>query len=472
MREQPVSLWPTESTSTRTAAMSAAGELAPKLAAALTAARAGEVSQGFAVFAQFRSEVARSKAAAQAYAELLALDPTYPDALPVAESVVGAFGTDPDVIIPLSAGLLRVAELRPADEPPFEQGPAHLCAGACQRCFEALDSGARTDPEVGGYLQVNMADALRMMGPDHDDDALKAYQVALAIDGQRGSWWFHLGLLHKARGRFREGLDANQRAFARLGAQRPVLWNIAICATALGEGALALQAWEKLGIKGSLSASGMPYVADMPPLQIRVATLGEEIGQADPLPARAVTFEVLWVQPLSPCHGVVQSPTARRASVDYGDVVLWDGAPVKMSRVRAPDGSQRDVPVFPLLWILRPGDERRLRFVGMQKQPGMVDALASALGEDTPLVVYDTRTGSDGASLFYGKLIVPADADLASVRRTLEAELRARPGLTLSVPQLHELLGDTPQAGKAHQAWGGIERAAERQGLLPGRRDA
>ena len=450
--------------------MQAGRAVAPQLTAGLTAAHAGDVAQGFAIFAQFQHEVATNAAVACAFAELLSLDPSYADALIVAERAVGGFATDPSVIIPLSAALLRVAELRPPDEPPFERGPAHLAAGACQRCFEALDSTQRTEPAVGGYLQINMADALRMMGPDHDDDALKAYQVALAIDGQRGAWWFHLGLLHKWRGRFREGLEANQRAYARLGAERPILWNLAICATALGEGALALEAWAKLGIKGELSESGMPFVPDMPPLQVRVATVGEEVGQADPLPARAVTFEVLWVQPLSPCHGVVQSPTARRASIDYGDVVLWDGAPVRMNRVRGADGAARDVPVFPLLWILRPGDERRLRFVGMQKQRGMVDDLAAALGPDTPLVVFDARSRADDPTqLLYGKLIVPASRDLAALRTALDAALRARPGLTLAIPQLYELLGDTPQAGKAHQAWGGIERAAERQGLLPRR---
>lgn len=453
--------------------MQATRALDPILAAGLSAAHTGDVAQGFAAFAQFQGEVATDAAVACAFAELLALDPSYADALTVAERAVSGFGTDPGVIIPLSAALLRVAELRPADEPPFERGPAHLAAGACQRCFEALDSDDRTEPSIGGYLQINMADALRMMGPDHDEDALKAYQVALAIDSQRGAWWFHLGLLHKWRGRFREGLEANQRAYARLGAERPILWNLAICATAVGEGALAVEAWSKLGIQGEVTERGMPYVPDMPPLQIRVASVGEETGQHDPLPARAVTFEVLWVQPLSPCHGVVQSPTARRASVDYGDVVLWDGAPVRMSRVRGPDGAPRDVPVFPLLWILRPGDERRLRFVGMQKQPGMIDALAEALGESTPLVVFDRRsTEGDTTQLLYGKLIVPAERDLAELRKTLDAALRARPGLTLAIPQLYELLGDTPQAGKAHQAWGGIERAAERQGLLPSRAKA
>jgi len=441
---------------------------ARQIDAATSAARAGDVAKGFALFAEFQQDVGTSRAAAWAFAELLTLDPSYPEAVLVAERVVGGFGTDPSVIIPLSAALLRAAELRPSDEPPFEKGPAHLAAGACQRCFESLDSSARMDTNVGGYLQLNLADCLRMMGPEQDEDALSAYKLALAIDGTRGSWWFNLGLLHKWRGRFREGLEANQKAFARLGAQRPVLWNLAICATALGEGKLALEAWDKLGIRGELSSGGMPYVPDMPPMMVRVATLGEETGQGDPLPQKAVTFEVLWVQPLSPCHGVVQSPTARKASVDYGDVVLWDGAPVRMNRVTTAEGQTRDVPVFPLLWILRPGDERRLRFVGMQKQRGMVQEVASKLGEGTELVVYDERSSgsTDSQHLFYGKLIVPADRDLQAVRQALETELRTRPGLTLSVPQLYELIGDTPAAGKAHQAWGGIERVAEKQGIL------
>ena len=36
----------------------------------------------------------------------------------------------------------------------------------------------------------------------------------------------------------------------------------------------------------------------------------------------AAGFEVVWVQPLSPCHGVVRSPTQRDAVADFGDVVV------------------------------------------------------------------------------------------------------------------------------------------------------
>ncbi len=422
---------------------------------------------------------------ALAFTELVSLDPTYADIMVPAERIVAAFEADAELMIALSAALLRVAEQRPPDEPPFEKGPAHLAAGAAQRCFEGLPAAARTDPALGGYLQINLADALRMMGPEHDADALQAYQLALAIDGDNGWWWFQLGLLHKWRGRFREALEANRKAFARLSqaqtqggartngtsstAQTPgaapkqVLWNLAIAATALGEGQLALDAWEQIGIRGNLSGAGLPYVPDMPPMQLRVATLGEDTGRSDPLPPQAVTFEVLWVQPLSPCHGVVQSPTVRRASIDYGDVVLWDGAPVRMNEV---DG--RAMPVFPLLWILRPGEEKRLRFVGMEKTRGTIDAVAQDLGEQVEVAVFDRRANdADGNSIFYGKLLVAADQDLSVVRSALEASIRARAGITLAVPTLYELLGDTHAAGKAHQAWGGIERAAEKLGLLP-----
>ncbi len=446
---------------------------ADELRSAIAVSRAGKRSEAWLSAASALDKVGQDRAAALAFAELVALDPTYADIIAPAERIVAAFGADAEVMIALSASLLRVAEQRPADEPPFEKGPAHLAAGAAQRCFEGLAADARTDPAVGGYLQVNLADALRMMGPEHDGDALQAYQLALAIDGDNGWWWFQLGLLHKWRGRFREALEANRKALVRLTkpsaadpkpqAPKQVLWNLAIAATALGEGKLALEAWEQIGIRGTLSGAGLPFVADMPAMQLRVATLGEDTGRSDPLPAKAVTFEVLWVQPLSPCHGVIQSPTVRRASVDYGDVVLWDGAPVRMNEVEG-----RPVPVFPLLWILRPGEEKRLRFVGMEKTRGTIDAVAADLGEQVEVAVFDRRENAvEGNSVFYGKLLVSGDHPLSDVRSALEASLRARPGITLAVPSLYEALGDTHAAGKAHQAWGGIERAAEKHGLLP-----
>ena len=92
------------------------------------------------------------------------------------------------------------------------------------------------------------------------DEAHTALEAALALHPERGAWWFNLGLLHKARHAFREGLAANQRARALLGDERAVLWNIAICATAAGEGAIAVEALRAIGHDAKLAPSGMPYV--------------------------------------------------------------------------------------------------------------------------------------------------------------------------------------------------------------------
>lgn len=394
--------------------------------------------------------------------EQLRADPSREDALDLAQAALKGREKVPEVVIQLSAALLVTAQQRPPDEPPFARGPAHFAAGATQACFDSLSSAQRTDPRIGGYLQLNMADALRMMGPEYDEDALAAYKLALTIDDSNGHWWFNLGLCHKWRGRFDEALAANRKAQSLLGDQKPVLWNTAIAATALGEGKAAQQAWSALGMDVQLTDSGMPLLPGMPPAKIRVATVGDERGHTDPLPQQSVTFEVLWVQPLSPCHGVVQSPTVRQASVDYGDVVLWDGAPVRITEV---DGEP--VPVFPLLWILKPGDERRFAFVGMQKQPGMLERLAAELPDDCPLIPYDMRGPADGQQLFYGKAIIAGERDLAAYRVRLESAMASQPGLTLAMPALYESLEDTPAAGKSHQAWGGIERAAKSRGLLP-----
>ncbi|MET0385729.1 MAG: hypothetical protein ABW321_07205, partial [Polyangiales bacterium] len=64
--------------------------------------------------------------------------------------------------------------------------------------------------------------------------------------------------------------------------------------------------------------------------------------------------------------------------------------------------------------------------------------------------------------LVYGKLIVPAELDLAAFRKDFDAYLRQHKKVQFVLPELHELLGETKQAGKAHQLWRGLERSAQR----------
>jgi hypothetical protein len=380
--------------------------------------------------------------------------------------------------------LIEQAGRRGMDEPPLKQdGPAAWAAEALQSSLNALDENEGTDADIAGSLYATLGNALRLSGPNRDSEAQEAFTRAIEIDPERGEWWYDAGLLDKWRGRFEDGYAANEQARMRMGAERPVLWNLAICATALGKAEEAVEIWDELGVPARLDvARGMPFVAGLPPMLLRVLSRTPATDGTSELPEKAVGFELVWVAPLSPCHGVVQSPTFRDAPIDYGDLVLWDGAPVAAHETS--DG--HTIPVFPLLEILRRGDERRWPFVALEREPGSVRSLEADLPEGARVFIQQERLehhcaaceagephehGHDAAPpvappapasdlaagmLVRGKLIVPQAQDLSELRSAWEAATGSRP-LSVSLPALYEELGDSKQAGQAHQAWRGIE---------------
>jgi hypothetical protein len=301
--------------------------------------------------------------------------------------------------------------------------------------------------------------------------------VALAPD--HGGLWFDLGLLHKRRGRWAESLDATRRARALLGDRTPVLWNLAIAATALGQGKVAAEAWRAMGVPATVARGGMPEVADLPDVELRVPTLGDGHATTAPVPDHAAGFEVVRVARLSPCHGVVRTPTFRSALVDYGDVALFDGAPVLVRR--GDDGEP--LPCFPLLARLREGDEARLPFLALEQHEGDVASIAALLPDGATLVVQRTdvehvcprcaagdllvrheHAPAEEHRLVRGKLIAAARVPLRALREALDGLPQSRPGVLLVCPGLLERLGDTAAAGKAHKAWAGLERTHARKG--------
>src|SRR5690606_20371150 len=209
---------------------------------------------------------------------------------------------------------------------------------------------------------------------------------AIAIDPERGEHFYDLGLVHKQARDFASSLEACRRARALLGDVRPVLFNLAIAATALGRGAEAAEAWRALGIDARASDGELPFVGGLSPVQVRLPTLGPGHAISPVVPDEAASFEIVWAQPLSPCHGVIRSPTFCEAVADFGDVVLWDAAPVA---VTTQDGEP--VPRFPLLSVLKKGDERRFRFLAREKSEGDVERLGSALPEGAILYRHGAR---------------------------------------------------------------------------------
>jgi len=246
--------------------------------------------------------------------------------------------------------------------------------------------------------------------------------------------------------------------------------------------------WEQLGVPARIDRSrGMPFVANLPPMLLRVLSRTPATDATSQLPDKTVGFELVWIAPLSPCHGVVQSPTFRDAPIDYGDLVLWDGAPVAAHQTSTGNA----VPVFPLLEILRPGDERRWPFVALEREPGAVRSLEEALPEGVRVFIQQERvehhcaaceagephehgaesvSGSAAgsapvpvpASLLRGKLIVPFGVNLTEFREAWKSAVKAR-AISIALPALYEAVGDPKQTGQEHQAWRGIEGKALRQ---------
>lgn len=396
-----------------------------------------------------------------------------------------AHGGEPSVVAMAARALIRIAELRSPDEPKLsDDGPAEQAVALVAPALAGLSVEERADKEVGGWLRSLHANALRLAGPGRDAEAQAAFEAALDADRADGGLWFDLALLHKWRGRWQAAYDCNLRAQARLGDTRAVLFNLGIAATAANDGNVAGLCWKKLGFDPSLSdKSGHAYVDDLPPMQVRVLSRGSGYGFPGAVPDQAVSFEVLWVQPLSPVHGVVVTPSFRDAPIDYGDVVLWDAAPVAV--VDGPEGKK--IPRFPLLEILRRGDERRIRFVALEQKKGDAEALSEALPEGCSIVVQEERVEhicpicASGDSMrkhdhlppqetriVYGKLLAPGDVAPPALHTALDGAIRKTGTVSMAIPGLYELLGDTKRAGQEHQAWRGIERGAIKKGLAPG----
>ena len=418
-----------------------------------------------------RDRLALDLEVARVWAEALRTSPARPTLIEEARAIVERWPADPLLVGACCDALIRTCERRPIDEPPLEAA-ASLAASAADRAYGKLSLDDRAEADVGGRLLALRANALRSLGPGRYADAIATLERALALDPDRGEWHYDLALVHKHARDFAAALEAGRRARALSGERRPILWNLAIAATALGRGAEAAEIWRALGLDARASERELPFVAGLDPVEVRLPTIGAGHALAPSVPDEAAGFEIVWAQPLSPCHGVIRSPTFRDAIADFGDVVLWDGAPVSVA-----DRDGVPVPRFPLIAVLKKGDERNLRFVALQQKPKDVEALGSALPEGVVLYPHVERVETlcprcaagdtmrkhehlpaEEHRVVFGKMVVPGDADLAAFARTLEQVRRAHSGVLLAIPALYEALGETAQAGKHHKRWGEIER--------------
>lgn len=375
--------------------------------------------------------------------------------------------SDPDrsVLVDLGSASEGLVDLRYLNDP----SPTDPFFGElCDRLEAALE--ATSNFEEGWLVAWGLSTVARVCGRSRDAACERAHQVLTLPDPPRWVDVYNHGLFLKIRGRFAESMAANERAMALGGADDDaVVWNLGIAATAIGEGERALGLWrEKLGAVLELGADGLP-TGTWPACQVRLAE--------HPLAERSVDQdgpgleETVWVQRLSPCHGRIRSALFNDLGVDYGDVVLFDGAPVVVRR-----RGDREVPVYPHLATIRREGWTNLAFSATQQGHHDVDQLGRSLPGDLDLYVHTDRYRvlcrscweqaehavhgeEEEHRVVTGKLVAPPGMALTAVGEALDAGLKAAGTVRLYVPDLWAAVGDVPRAEVERRRAGMLQSA-------------
>ena len=224
-----------------------------------------------------------------------------------------------------------------------------------------------------------LATAARMLARQNDAIAEDSLRKLIEIDPHKSAYHYNLGLFYKTRGRFAEGAMANQTAASL---SQEVIdsyeWNLGICATGAGDGATALDVWKRMGQKIELGRFGLPE-GGYPACKVKLAE--RPLAERATDPDDPGEEETVWIERLSPCHGIIRSVLYRNLGVDYGDVILMDGAPITYHTY----GDQQ-VPVFPHLATLRRQNYQFFDFAGTQQTARQLADMSDELEGDT--VIY------------------------------------------------------------------------------------
>ncbi len=296
-----------------------------------------------------------------------------------------------------------------------------------------------------------------MMARQHDDLARSAHERLAEIEPDNSSRHYNYGLFLKTRGFFDEGMAANGRARSLTDETvESYEWNFGICATGAGDGEAALEVWKKMGQKIEMGRFGLPD-GRYPQCKVRLAErpLAERAKENDDPGLE----ETIWIQRLSPCHGIVRSVLYQDLGVDYGDIVLIDGAPITYHKY-----GEKEIPVFPHLATLRRSNYQFYDFAATQEENGQISDATSDLPEDA--IVYShtenfrilCRSCWQDPSIDHehdeqvekhivtGRIAAPSDVEPSMLLEKIDAALAQAKGCRIYAPDLCESAGQPDRA--------------------------
>ncbi len=408
------------------------------------AAQKGDFEAAWAAMEHLRPELTTQPVVALAWLSVLRADPKGRARDADLAAILEAWPAEPIVVLLASSVLLARIDGRAADEAVPSDDPSHLVAAATRRCLERLPAEDQKDPEVAGRLGLQLGSALRYAGPQHDAEAEAVYKRVLALRPEEPWWQFDLALFYKNRGRFAEALPIFQDVQKRVGDEPPVLWNVAIAATALRLGDVALETWRKLGFDGVVGADGLPRIQGLADVKVRLSTRELDGTPAHPDEAgKPVRYEDVWVRPYSLVHGVVLNPPRPGLRAGYDDTILWDGQPLSTF-----DHRGETIHLFPMLARLERGAARAFAFVADASTD--VEALNDALPDSVWFYVRPVAPPLEGA------LIVEPESTVEEASRLVLAAL-AEAKVRVALADLRAAVGD--EAGAARDRALAVELA-------------
>ena len=326
--------------------------------------------------------------------------------------------------------------------------------------IETLLEADRRKELEGGDSEIvldGLATAARMVARQHDEVAENSYKRLVEIDPRNAAYNYNLGLFYKTRGRFREGMIANQKAASLV--DDPVdsyEWNTGICATGAREAYIALEVWKRMGQKIEIGRFDLPE-GGYPQCKVRLAQrpLAERTAETDDPGLE----ETIWIERLSPCHGIVRSVLYQDLGVDYGDVVLFDGAPITYHTY-----GDQEYPVFPHLATLVREKFRFFNFAGTQDESGRIADASRDLEEDA--IVYShsesfrvlcancwrdpnidhAQHDEEEKHVVTGRIAVPRHIEPTDVLNQLDTAIKLRKPCQIYSPDLCEAAGSSERA--------------------------
>jgi hypothetical protein len=369
-------------------------------------------------------------------------------ALTVLAEVYGAHRRNRVVVAAVGQQLDRARDIDLLNGPP----PDHpLFANVADTLTKMLETPQESETET--QLLRALSTTARMMARQRDEVIEQTCKRLIELDPGDSTRHYNLGLFYKTRGRFREGMLANQAAEDLL-AEYPEAteWNLGICATGAGEGSVALQVWKRLGQKIEMGRFDLP---DGRYGQCKVRLTQRPLAERTADTDSPGIEETIWIERLSPCHGIIRSVLYYQAlGVDYGDVILFDGAPITYHKY-----NDEEIPVFPHLATLLRRNYNFFDFAATQEEARQISGISADLERDA--VVYSHSESfrtlcvtcwrnpdvnhhhehEVDKRVVTGRIAAPPDIEVRELLHQIDQAMASREPCRIYIPDLCEAAG-------------------------------